>query len=106
MGRNRTFQTNADRQRAYRQRLRANGPPGTPGPRRSKPRPPSRPARLAAIDKEVTSLLNEYEAWHAALPPSLAESDLAEKLEAAIAQLATIADSLAEIELPRGFGRD
>jgi hypothetical protein len=48
----------------------------------------------------------EYESWLEALPESLADGDLAERLRDTIEQLAAAADLVAEIEPPRGFGRD
>ena len=106
MGRNRAYQSAADRQRSYRERLRARLAGEPPAQRPRQPRRPSRPSRLAAIERDVTSLLQEYEDWLETVPPSLADSDQATKLTETIEQLAAVTELLAEIEPPRGFGRD
>lgn len=106
MGRKRLHETDADRQRAYRHRLQACFADGPLVPKLAKPRRPSRPWRLAAVEAELRSLLREYEAWLDALPESLTDSGQAAKLAETIEQLASAADSIAEIEPPRGFGRD
>jgi hypothetical protein len=105
MGRNRLHETDAERQRAYRLRHRAGLVGLTPAPP-PRPRRPTRPRRLAAAEGEIRGLLREYEGWLAALPPSLESSDQAAKLTETIDQLASVADAIAEIEPPRGFGRD
>jgi hypothetical protein len=61
---------------------------------------------LAAIESEVAGLLQEYEGWLEALPPSLADGDQATKLAETIEQLAAISELIAEVVSPRGFGRD
>jgi len=66
----------------------------------------SRPARLVAIENEVRALLEEYQDWRARLPDSLQDSGLANKLDEAIDRLTEVAETLADIDLPRGFGRD
>ena len=66
----------------------------------------SRPDRLAAMTTSLKDLQGEYEHWLNALPDGLAESELADKLAETIEQLATAADILDGIDLPRGFGRD
>ncbi len=106
MGRNRVHQSDADRQHSYRDRRRARLAGGPPAPRPLQPRRPSRPARLATIENEVTSLLQEYEGWLEALPPSLADSEQATKLAETIEQLTAVSDLIVEIEPPMGFGRD
>lgn len=102
MPRPRTYATAAERQRAYRARLATQQPPAPP--RLS--RPPSRPARIAALEASVRALQAEYEAWLDALPETLAQGDQAGMLQATIEQLEAAADLLAEVEPPRGFGRD
>lgn len=107
MGRTREYQSAADRQRAYRERLR-EGAAVASLTRKSQapPKRKSRLVRLAAIEIEVRSLLREYETWLAALPESLAESEQAARLAEAIEGLGAIAEALGEIDPPRGFGRD
>jgi hypothetical protein len=56
--------------------------------------------------EEIQALQQEYEDWLHALPESLQESSLAERLQEAVDNLAEVVDLLSEIELPRGFGRD
>lgn len=77
-------------------------PPHGAAPRRIR----SRPDRLAALTTAIKDLQGEYEYWLEALPDSLAESDLADKLTDTIEQLETAADVLDGIDPPRGFGRD
>jgi hypothetical protein len=101
----RIYPTAAERQKAYRDR-KTERPTTTDPPPRKPRRPPSRPARLAALTEALRSLQAEYEGWLEALPESLANSDLAERLQAAVKQLDAAADLLGEIDLPRGFGRD
>lgn len=108
MPRHRLYATAAERQQAYRRRLAAAQPrlePSTPPSIRAS-RPPSRPARLSAIGKEAEKLCEEYQSWLASLPDSLADTDQAHLLEEAVEQLQAVVDLLADIQPPRGFGRD
>jgi hypothetical protein len=66
-------------------------------------RAPPRPKRWAAAVTALINLRDEYHAWLENLPASLAESTLAEKLQA-IAELDL--EELQMIDLPRGYGRD
>ena len=83
MGRNRLYATDAERQAAYRARN------ATTAPLRASPgkRPPSRPARLAAIQRTLQELLDEYERWLERLPESLQDTDQAERLKETITLL-------------------
>ena len=94
--------TNAERQRAYRQRRAAGAAPVRY--KRAQDRR-SRPQRWADAAAELQSLLEEYAAWRDGLPENLAGGALAEKLDAVLALEGSIAE-IAEIELPLGFGRD
>lgn len=94
--------TNAERQRAYRQR-RASGAVPVRYKRAQDRR--SRPQRWADAVAELQSLLNEYAEWRDSLPDNLSGGALAEKLDAVLELEGTIGD-IAEIELPLGFGRD
>jgi hypothetical protein len=108
MGRKRIYANDTERQRAWRDRLKGQVTGQLPVlnlPSKAK-RPPSRPARLQALLAEVQALQTEYEDWFAALPESLSESQLAERLTETIDQFQVAADMLAEIEVPKGFGRD
>jgi hypothetical protein len=58
------------------------------------------------MGKEAQALLEDYQTWRARLPESLQDSDLATKLDEAIEKLAEVAEILADIDLPKGFGRD
>jgi len=48
----------------------------------------------------------KYQDWRDRLPDSLQGSGLGTKLDEAIERLAEIAETLADIDLPKGFGRD
>jgi hypothetical protein len=63
----------------------------------------SRPQRWREAVVELLALQAEYAKWLAALPDSLSDSPTAEALEAIVDLDLT---ELAEIEPPRGFGRD
>ena len=107
MGRKRRYSNAAERLRAFRARVKigAESDPPTTIPKR-KARVISRPARLAAAESELQALLDEYQAWRDNLPESLKESGLATKLDDAIDKLTEVVEGLADIDLPRGFGRD
>jgi hypothetical protein len=85
-------------------------PPAPEQPRTRRPADPriksvgrSRPQRWRDAVVELLALQAEYAKWLAALPDSLSDSPTAEALE-------TIVDldltELADIEPPRGYGRD
>jgi hypothetical protein len=63
----------------------------------------ARPQRWRDAVAELLALQTEYAAWRDALPDSLRDSTTAEALQA-IVELDL--DVLADIEPPRGFGRD
>jgi hypothetical protein len=108
MPRNRQYANDADRQKAYRERLAALGP-GRPVPPASpvkRKRHLSRPARLEQLRKDVQTLAAEYEDWLNALPEPLQESAISEKLAETVEQLNEAADLLNAVEPPKGFGRD
>jgi hypothetical protein len=94
--------SNAERQARYRARHAANLSPVVSRPRRQSDRR-SRPERWRDAIRELIKLQSQYVDWLAALPDSLQNSDTAEALEA-IAELDL--ESIADIELPRGYGRD
>ncbi len=114
MARPRQYATIADRQKAYRERYRQRiAAAGSPPPRQSAPivvpkaiRKQSRPARLAQVLKDLQALLVEYEDWLNALPESLQESSVADKLSETVEQLQAAIDLLIDLEPPKGFGRD
>ena len=92
--------TNAQRQRRYRERRKAQQP------RLHYRRPQDRSSRPQLWQNAVRTLLDlqdEYQGWLDNLPDSLGESALAHKLQAICAlDLA----ELGSVEPPRGFGRD
>ena len=92
--------TNAQRQRRYRERRKAQQP------RLHYRRPQDRSSRPQLWQDAVRTLLDlqdEYQAWLDNLPDNLRESALALKLQAICALDLAELDS---VEPPRGFGRD
>jgi hypothetical protein len=79
-------------------------PPATEQPRTRRPADRrSRPQRWRDAVVELLALQAEYAKWLAALPDSLSDSPTAEALEAIVDLDLT---ELADIEPPRGYGRD
>ena len=83
-------------------------PPDQPRPRRRadppvKPAGRSRPQRWRDAVVELLALQAEYADWLATLPDSLSDSPTAEALGAIVDLDLT---ELADIEPPRGYGRD
>lgn len=108
MGRKRKYSHAAERLKAFRERakLGATSPaPSAAAPKR-KAKVLSRPARLAAVENELQALADELQSWRDNLPDSLQDSSLASKLDEAIEGLTELASAAAEIDLPKGFGRD
>ena len=92
--------TNAQRQRRYRERRKAQQP------RLHYRRPQDRSSRPQLWQDAVRTLLDlqdEYQGWLDNLPDSLGESALAHKLQAICALDLAELDS---VDPPRGFGRD
>lgn len=104
MGRNRVYASAAERQKAYRART-ATGQPTAVETKRTK-RPQSRPARLQALITAILALKTEYEGWRARLPDFREGSDEETRVTETIDLLDQAADTLSEIEPPRGYGRD
>lgn len=108
MSRIRVHASAAERQRAYRLRLLSAKEPLAP----VEPHLPivrraaSRPTRLATLQADAQRLQQEYEHWLEVLPEPLQDTDMAARLAETIEQLAGVVDLIAEIQLPRGFGRD
>ena len=94
--------SNAERQRRYRERLKAGQPPDRVRYRAPKDRR-SRSRRWTEAVQELADLQAEYQAWLDSLPENLRSSAVAEQLET-ICDLDL--DALQEVEPPRGFGRD
>ena len=100
--------SNAERQARYRTRqLTQPSPVATRTRRPTDPRIKSagcsRPQRWRDAVIELLTLQTEYANWLAALPDSLRDSPTADALEAIVDLDLT---GLADIELPRGYGRD
>ncbi len=92
--------TNAERQARYR--ARHSTPSSAARPHRTADRR-SRPQRWRAAVAELLALQADYADWLTALPESLRESSTADALELIVdLDLAALAD----IDLPRGYGRD
>ena len=94
--------SDAERQARYRARRQAEQAPPLIRYRRPADRR-ARPQRWRDAVAELLALQAEYAAWCDALPDSLRDSATAEALQA-IVDLDL--DVLADIEPPRGFGRD
>lgn len=105
MGRKRQYASAAERLRAFRTRKKETATRAVPLAIRPKRRA-SRPARLAAMENEAQAFIDELQAWRECLPESFQESALASKLDEAIDKFSEVAETLADIDLPRGFGRD
>jgi hypothetical protein len=91
--------SNAERQRRYRERHKAQAPVvryRRPVDRRS------RPERWRDAVETLHELQEEYQAWLNNFPESLQGSTLADKLE----EVCAIDLDALDIDLPRGFGRD
>lgn len=54
---------------------------------------------------ELQTMADEYEEWKNTMPVNLAHGELADGLTDAVRQLHRAKDVLANINLPRGFGR-
>ena len=91
--------TNAERQRRYRERHKAQQSLQYRRPQDRR----SRPQRWQDAVRTLLDLQAEYQAWLDNLPDNLTGSVLAHKLEA-ICMLDL--DELESIDPPRGFGRD
>ena len=94
--------SNAERQALYRARQQTSQPRVAIKRRKPVDRR-SRPQRWKDALAEILALQAEYAAWLNVLPDSLRDSATATALQA-IVDLDL--DALAEIEPPRGYGRD
>ena len=94
--------SDAERQARYRARRQAEQASPLIRYRRPADRR-ARPQRWRDAVTELLALQAEYAAWRDALPDSLRDSATAEALQAI---LELDLDVLADIEPPRGFGRD
>ena len=94
------YENAAQKQKAYRDRLRAQGLVLAP-PRPKATKPPSRPARLTTIEGALRTLATEYNNWLDALPANLSESRLAEQLLEFAENLEALADKVGDLDPPR-----
>jgi hypothetical protein len=94
--------SNAERQARYRASHLVHHPTVVTRPRRPIDRR-SRPRRWHDAVTELLALQAEYADWLATLPESLRDSTTANALETVVDLDLT---PLADIELPRGYGRD
>lgn len=106
MARQKVFVSNAERQKAYRDRLKGSHEQPKLKLKIRASRPLSRPKRLEALQKEVKDLLSSYTDWLDSLPESLQASEQAERLKETIESLEQVTDLLSGIDAPKGFGRD
>jgi len=94
--------SDAERAQRYREK-RKQGAPSVryrrPADRRT------RPQKWADAVQTLADLLDDYEQWRDNLPPSLAESATAERIEEVL-ELRDLIDQLQAADLPKGFGRD
>jgi hypothetical protein len=102
--------TPAERSAAYRERLKAEIEAAGKAPVvRIRYRRPadkrSRPQRWADAVQTLADLIDDYQAWRDGLPPSLAGSEIADRLDEVL-ELRDLVDQLAAADLPKGFGRD
>jgi hypothetical protein len=94
--------TNAERQARYRLRNHTV-PSAAPGRSRKPDDRRSRPQRWHDAVAELLALQVAYAAWLEALPETLQGTATADALQAVVD---LDLDTLATIELPRGYGRD
>ncbi len=94
--------SDAERAARYRERQKA----GKPAVRYRRPADRrSRSERWADAVQALVDMLDDYELWRDNLPPSLAESATAERIDAVL-ELRELVEQLQDAQLPKGFGRD
>jgi hypothetical protein len=98
MARKKLYANHAQRQQAYRQRLKVQMTGLTPVVVLPRPLKRTRPKRLEAVIKELEGLSQEYEHWLEALPENLAESEQACQLQATIEQLQEVVSLLDAVD--------
>ena len=96
--------SDAERQKLYRERRKASAKPVVvryrkPADRRSKPR------QWEDAVSTLLDLLDGYQDWRDNLPPGLAGSAMADRLDEVL-RLRDLVEQLQGVELPKGFGRD
>lgn len=97
--------SNADRQRAHRQRVkdRLAGLPPVPAASALKKSAPNltRPKQLEQAIEMLRGLMTGYESWLDGLPANLSDSQKAGQLQETIEHLTTALDELEAIDPPR-----
>jgi hypothetical protein len=94
--------TGAERMARLRERQRAGDRPvrfRRPKDRRS------RPQQWQEAVGTLLHCLDAYQDWRDNLPPGVADSAIAERLDTVL-EMRDLVEQLEAIELPRGFGRD
>jgi hypothetical protein len=94
--------SDAERARRYRERRNAGEKPvryRRPADRRS------RPQQWADAVETLLDIIDSYQQWRDNLPPGLAESVTADRIDEVLA-LRDLVEQLQAAELPKGFGRD
>ncbi len=94
--------TGAERMARLRERQRAGEKPvrfRRPKDRRSRPQ-----VWQEAVET-LLDCLDAYQGWRDNLPPGVADSAVAERLDTVL-ELRELVEQLQAVELPRGFGRD
>ena len=103
--------TSAERMRRLREKRKteaADNPPDKPPVVIRYRRPKDRRSRADQWSDAINTLtdcLDRYQEWRDNLPASLADSALAERLDAML-EWRELVDQLSLADLPRGFGRD
>ena len=103
--------TPAERMRRLREKRKAeaaDNPPDKPAVSIRYRRPKDRRSRADQWSDAINTLsncLDGYQEWRDNLPASLADSALAESLDAML-EWRDLVDQLSLADLPRGFGRD
>lgn len=94
--------SDAERARRYRERRNAGEKPvhyRRPADRRSRPR------QWEDAIATLLSILDGYQDWRDNMPPGLAESPTAQRIDEVL-ELRDLVEQLQAVELPKGFGRD
>lgn len=65
----------------------------------------SRPQKWDDALETLVSVLDDYQLWRDNMPPSLADTPTAERIDAVL-ELRDLVEQLQAAELPKGFGRD
>ena len=106
MAQQKIYDNNRQRQQAYRQRIQNHKDENLALPKEiPRLKKLTRPKRFQIVVTELENLNQEYVNWLEAIPENLAEGALAAQLNETIEQFNEVLSMLADIQLPRGFGR-